>query len=72
MQAIVCSHCSSTNFEMSKFKRRNSNGRFSLLRCKDCGMLWGVLDTFQVCDLIRQRDSSKRKIARELLDRMVV
>ncbi|HUL42910.1 MAG TPA: hypothetical protein VLY03_00995 [Bacteroidota bacterium] len=57
---------------MTKFRRRNSNGRFYLLRCKDCRTFWGVLDTYQVGDLIRQRDSSTRKIARELLDRMVV
>ena len=72
MQKIACPQCSSSDFEMRKVSRQHHAARFYALKCKQCNAYAGVVDSYQVADLIRHSDAGTKKVARQILDRLVV
>ena len=54
MAMSTCTKCDNTSFEVKEVEPRNSNFILNFVQCTNCGGVIGVLDYFNIGDLIHR------------------
>jgi hypothetical protein len=66
MASPTCPKCPSTSFETVVFTPHRSNFKLNSVQCASCGAVVGVLDYFNVGNLLTEQNEALRKIAAHL------
>lgn len=54
MAISTCTKCDNTQFEVKEVTPQNSNFRLYFVQCTSCGGVIGVIDFYNIGDLIHQ------------------
>ena len=54
MAMSTCTKCGNTQFEVKEVSPGESNFKFNFIQCTSCGGVIGVLDYFNIGELIHQ------------------
>lgn len=69
MRMNKCPICGSSEFEVSKYRRKDFPAKFYFVDCKKCGAGQGVVDFCNIVDAYKSGTPSEKQLASAILTR---